>query len=402
MSLSVGQVKNQLTSILHGTQLNQITDLDGMFDRAGRQLLLDIDPQETKRVTQFVNPIYNAVYDYAAPDDLKGNRIIDIRPQANRKLGEVLAQNYNQDFDLYKSSGTPNFTINFNKGIKTVRINAPFLLPGVTVNECDSLTDNGTWTATGDASNLTLDSVNFASGSASLKCNLSVGGTAGQLVNSTIQSVDLTGFEEGALFAYVYLPTGSDFTSVTARIGSSVGDYVTATVTTTSTGNAFQNGWNLLSFNRVGATAVGTIDDTKITYLYFSFAYNGTAQVGVRLDGVVARLGKILECEYYSKFLFSNALTGAWQETVTDDSNLINLDTESFNLFFDLLSFFALQSQQGMNAIRYDGPFFGEAYKRDLERYKAIYKSEIQKPQSAYYRRQPRGYGAWIGNMFNR
>ena len=81
-----------------------------------------------------------------------------------------------------------------------------------------------------------------------------------------------------------------------------------------------------------------------------------------RINLVECILGTILEYEYYSKYLFRDAVTGAFQETVTDDSNLINLDTESYNLLFNLTTFLAVQQQQGLDAMFYDGNFFGQAY----------------------------------------
>jgi hypothetical protein len=401
---SVLNAKQDLTGNLHGTTLNQILDIDGLFNRTARQLLLEIDPQETKRIQQFTNPIYNSVYDYAVPSDLKGNRIIDIRPQANRDRNDVLGQIYNQAFDANKLGSTvPNFTIQHNKGTKTIRINAPFIKSGVTLNECDSLTTNGTWTASGDATDLGVNNVNYVSGGSSLKFNLTAAGTVGTLTNSTIFSTDLTEYlNQGCVFAYVYLPTGTDFTNVIIKWGSDAANYWTRTVAVDFAGNTFVNGWNLLGFNWLGATQVGTPDVTQTTYLSFSYTFNGTAQTAVGLDNVVIRLGQILECEYYSKYLFSDATTSGWQETVTDDSNLVNLDTESYNLFLNLLTHFAVQQQQGLNAMRYDDTFFGKAYAEAKKRYQQLYKSEVQKPQSTYYKMPQRGYSNWLTNWFMR
>ncbi len=49
---NVQDLKNDLTGILHGTTTNQIQNLDGVINRAARQLLLDVDPQETKRIVE--------------------------------------------------------------------------------------------------------------------------------------------------------------------------------------------------------------------------------------------------------------------------------------------------------------------------------------------------------------
>ena len=45
---SINSASQELQGLLHGTTLNQIEDIYGVYRRAGSQLLLDLDPQETK------------------------------------------------------------------------------------------------------------------------------------------------------------------------------------------------------------------------------------------------------------------------------------------------------------------------------------------------------------------
>jgi hypothetical protein len=111
-------------------------------------------------------------------------------------------------------------------------------------------------------------------------------------------------------------------------------------------------------------------------------------------------LGTILNYEYYSKYLFRNASTGTFQETVLLDSDLINLDTESYNLLTYKVAEFAVQQQQGLDATFFDGPYFANQYAAALIRYKAMYKSELQEPQSNYYAMPIKGYNRF-GNGFN-
>ena len=346
------------------------------------------------------NPIYNSVYDYALPVDVKGQRIIDLRPQVNRAPDDVFKQSYSQDFDATKILDDENsFNVNFNSGIKTIRINAPFIKEGALLNECDDITANGTWTAGGTASNLRMDNVNFASGSGCINFDLAAGGVGsiGWLENSTMTPIDSTEYlGQGALFNYIKFPAASNLTSVTLRWGTDSSNYWTSTQTVTQQNTVFQNGWNLIDNNWLGASKVGLPDETAVEYLRVSFTYDGTAQTAVGIDNIVARLGSMFELVYYSKYLFSTA-AGAWQETVTDDSNLINLDSESFNLFFDLVVLYALQQQQGINATRSDLQYFQKQYDDNLLRYKMLYKSEVSLPKSVYYKLPKPNYGRYVG-----
>lgn len=402
MAYNITALKSDLTGVLHGTTNNQIQGLDNLINRAARQLLLDCDPQETKRIVEFAAPIFNSVTDYPIAADLKGNKIIDIRPQVNRIPRDVWGQSYNQAFDLAKQNifqSVNMFTINFNTGLKTIRVNAPYINPPVIIDNVSAISANGTWATGGTASNLAVDNVNYVYGSGSLEFDTTTG--AGYIENSTMSEIDLTqSLNQSSIFTWVYVPTGADLTSVNVRWGSSSTDYWTSTVTLNQQGNAFVNGWNLCQFVWSTASTVGSPDVTAINYGRITL--NTTANMtACRVNVFESILGLIMEYEYYSKYMFRDAVTGAFQETVTDDSNLINLDTESYNLLFNLVAYLATQQQQGLDATFYDGSFFGQQYQQDLARYKSMYKSELQKPQSSYYRVPDVSNRRFLGRRFN-
>lgn len=368
-----------------------------MIDRSARKLLLDVDPQETKRTVEFVNPIYNGVFDYPIAADVKGNKIIDIFPQVQRLPYDIWLQAYNQAFDVGKQNiftSQNMFTMNFDTGIKTLRINAPYLNPPVIINQIEAIATNGTWAVGGTASNLSVNNTNFAQGAGSLQFDVTVG--TGYLENSDMTAVNLEDVEnQSSLFVWVYVPTGSNLTSVNLRWVSASGAYWSSTVTQNQQGVAFVNGWNLCEFVWSSASTTGSPDSTAIDYARISLAMTGT-NTGCLVNGLDSVLGTVLSYSYYSKYLFRDAITGAFQETVTDDSNLINLDTESYNLLFNLVAFYAVQQQQGVDST-YDASFFKKEYDDALVRYKSMYKSELQKPQSNYYSMPYKGYGGFLG-----
>lgn len=400
--MNITTFKQDITGIMHGTTLNQIQNINGVINRACRKLLLDVDPQETKRTVPITNPLYDQVYDYAIPSDLKGNCVIDIKPQVQRTLMDNFQQQYNKDFDLSKAFTLQDgFTINFNGSVKTIRINATNLNQGITINGVDSITSNGTWVASGDASTLTNDTINNAAGSGAIKFNLAASGSQGLLTNSTMSAVDMTAHEDvSSLFYYVYLQTASVFTSVRLRWGSDSTNYWESTATTDSQGNAFVNGWNLIQANWSSATQTGSPDVTAVDYVQVAYNYNGTAQTGCELDNIVSRLGTIYNIEYYSKYLFRDSITSAFQETVTDDSNLINLDTESYNLLLYQTAFLIAQQMQGQDALRFDANYWGNQYNEVLSKYKARYKSEITKPRTQYYTQPNASFRRFFGTRY--
>ncbi len=403
MSYSIQDVNADLEGILHGTTTNKIEGLEKLYNRAARQLLLDIDPQETKRTLQFATPIFSGVNQYAIAPDVKGNRIIDIRPQVDRTGQDIWIQTYNQAFDVAKNqcfAAGNMFTMNFNTGLKTLLINAPFLPAPLIPNQVSTIASNGTWAVGGGASALAVDNQNFVYGGGSLSFSLPNG--AGYMENSDMTAVNMTTYiNQGTLFLWAYMPTGSEFTSVNLRWGSSVADYYSVTATQTQQSTAFVNGWNLIEFPWVGASTTGTPDAAAVDYMRVTF--NTTAvQTAAKLNYITLALGAYLEYEYYSKYLFRDSVTGVFQERVTDDSNLINLDTESYNLFINLAAALAAQQQQGLDALFYDGSFFAQKYADGIARYKSLYKSEAQKPQTSFYIMPTNpGYGRYLGRRFN-
>ena len=70
MSFSITDLRSELSGMLHGTTLSQVENINGVFNRAARQLLLDIDPAETKRTTTLATPVFYNIYNYGLPDEL--------------------------------------------------------------------------------------------------------------------------------------------------------------------------------------------------------------------------------------------------------------------------------------------------------------------------------------------
>ncbi len=150
---------------------------------------------------------------------------------------------------------------------------------------------------------------------------------------------------------------------------------------------------------------VGTPNASAITYLRVTWNYTpakaGEVQYGVLLNDIASRLGQVFEYEYYSKYMFRNSLTGAFQETVTDDANGINLDTDSYNILFNQVAYLTAQQLQGLDAAFFDSNFFLQNYAQGVDRYKGLYKSEKQKPQQPYYGLPKPGYSSFLPRRWN-
>lgn len=403
MSYSISQLQTDLAGILHGQSTNAIFNLSGVINRAARQLILDCDPMETKRYAPVSGTVFNGVYDYSVPVDLKGNKVIDLLPQVNRCSSEVWLQAYNQAFDIRKGQpwSSDMFTINFNTGLKSIRINAPFFPPPIIIDPLNSLTGSATYTTAGGATTPVIDNINYAYGSGSLEFNLAAGQSTGGIAATLVSPVNLQAdLNQGTLFLWVYIPAPASMTSVTLQFGSSVSNYYQVSTSVTQQNTAFIAGWNLLAFPWLGATVVGTPNPASILNYNVSFAYDSTLQTAVRINYLNSNLGSILNMEYYSKYLFRTS-AGTWIENTTQSTDLINLDTDSYNLMTYLCAYIVVQQQQGLDALFFDANFFLQRYNDALAQYKAQYKSEIQLPQNTYYRPKRGGYSWYSGRWSN-
>lgn len=402
MSYTISTLINDISSVIHGTIANKVPNIYGHINRAARQVLQDVDPKETTRIVS-LGQVFNSTFDYALPVDVKGDRITDIRPQAGRTTRDVWSQDYATTFDTQKSLGISNaIYTQWNTGVKSIRIEAPSLTAPVTI--CDTSTTTN-WAATSGASTLTLDSTNYVAGNGALTFNLIAGQASGYIENSSLNQLDLSSHANiSTLFMWVYLPTGASITSVDLRWGSDSSNYYHYTITSTQQGTAFQNGWNLLAFPWVSATVVGTPVTTAIDYSRVTFAYNSTLQTGVKVDNITSTLGYIFEIQYYSKYLFRNSSTNAFQETVTDstDNNLIiNLDTESYNLLFNKVAFYVSQALQGADS-SYDATLWDSEYTHALTRYRAQNPSEAMKKGETYYKMPKKSFSRFNVGFWRR
>lgn len=387
MAYTISNAKSDLNGMLQGTTTDKITSINSLFNRAGRQLLLDIDPHETKRITQFnlFDSGSNDIYNYSSPSDLKGKKIIDIRPQINRSVRDNFSQQYDEEFDQYKARNTNKLNIQFDEGTKILRI-AKNLTAGTSINSLDDTENNGTWTAGDDAENLTQDKVNKKQGGASLNFDVDGSGTTASLVNSTMAEIDfgtdgVDHVNKSTLFQWAFFPSASVITSVNLKWGSSASNTWDRTITAPFFGS-FVDGWNLLNFDWNGATVTGSPDESAVNYLKTLITYDGVADTDFRLDQVISRLPEIWEQVYYSNFLFRTT-TGVWQEKTTKDSDLINLDTESYNVWLWKVAEYAAQQIEDLKDFV---TYFKNEYELSKKRYVAQNKGEVIQPQATYYR----------------
>jgi len=390
---TIAQVKTKINNKMHGTTIDDVTDFYSACQDAAEMMLSRIDPQETIRRASLANAVYDNVYDYAIPEDLKAPA--DLNPQANADQinNSSLSRTFSRELINRKKDN--QFAMVWRDTVQFLRFTRCLNTP-VVFDQADAITSNGTWTVGGNASDLELDTFNYVSGNGSLRADLA---TPGALTNVII------------------------------RIGSDSSNYYTKTVTTGHF-EAFKAGWNLLRFDYSSATTVGTPDPTDMKYVRRTVTYgaglsgyyektltnavdlsnNNYTQDGatfiyqffnsitslslIRIDNIVVSVATLYDITYYSNYLFrTNA--GTWISKPTVDTDIVNLSEVSYKIFeAEICRALAQQVQGVMGAFDYnywnnmlegDGTDNSDTREGLYDRYLRQFPSERLEGETMYY-----------------
>jgi len=265
--------------------------------------------------------------------------------------------NYFQEIGIDFLNAQPYLMVNMIQG-------KPFVM----LNNLNTTTANGTWSAGTGATNVRTDNQKYREGTGSVAFDgdgiaLSVG-----ILNSTMTAVDLTEYEnKGTITCDIELPDVVP-TSITMRWGSSAADYWERTVTVAQNGLAFIPGWNLLGFDWP-QTDTGTPVITAVNYIEVFVTNAAITTSTYRLDDIEARLGRQCTLRYYSKYLvISDAGVRKENFTATDDKTM--LAEKEVNILVWIATRIANQQLRQYNE--------GDRYENEIMRMIAEYK--LQQP----------------------
>jgi hypothetical protein len=91
------ELKNYINAGIKNKQ-GALISFDNIVNRAVRDVLGEVDIRSTKRIANLAPNLFNDIYDYAAPSDLKGKALIQLR-----KFGT------SETLDFYLTGDEPAF-----------------------------------------------------------------------------------------------------------------------------------------------------------------------------------------------------------------------------------------------------------------------------------------------------
>lgn len=168
--------------------------------------------------------------------------------------------------------------------------------------------DNDTnWVASNDAENISDDNYTYKEGSGSLRfdVNVSLSGLNRATLKRTVTAQDFYSQKDvGHFKCWVYLPTVTNFTSISFSWGSDASNYYKATTTAQEDGSAFEVGWNKLDFAWSDATQIGSPNDREITFYQFDFDYTADFESvnNFRIDYLRLNVPDKMILQYYTKY----------------------------------------------------------------------------------------------------
>lgn len=346
---------------------------------------LALDLRSTKRKSSLAPNLFNEIYQYTCPTDLKAQKIISLQPQTMvRDLHQNWELTAEDEFDRRKDTDTNLLAFSDRDFTRKLLISYNADDNGFVVSTLDALTGGGSWALFGDGTNLTVDNDQYVKGSASINWDISAaGGTTAGIQATDIPTFDLTDYASaGSVFVWAWVTSATNLTNYILRIGSDSSNYYSMTATTTNEGLSFAAGWNLLRFDFSGKSTTGTPDDDNCDYaaIYMTKTAGKISETDYRFDHIIVKKGQIFNLIYYSKYLWQNS-SGTYLEDSTADTDVLNVDTEEYNMLIEKCTEWAAREARETE----DATIAAQRFASLSRAYRKMYKSERLPQQDTYY-----------------
>lgn len=328
---TVGQLKDSVAGILTGTNLNNVTNLNGAIERGARILVQQADVPEASGIQPIT--LYSGVNYYLAPETIFGGAINLIRRQG--AASNPLDYNYKVPLDQFTRTKKylPNgymMSLEYKNGVGLLGISSPIPYPRVVIDPMNQTTG---WVAAGSASGLVQDTTNYYEAPASLRFLLT-GSSTGTLTKNLTNALTMSSYENvGVVFLAIQIPAGTtptDITSIALRLGSSSSAYDEVTETEGFLGAWVANDWLLVALDFATATSTGTPDWNAIDYIQVRIAHTATV-VNFRVGYLWMALPSPSEILFQSSAIFLPD-GGVPLQAITSDEDTIILNDAAYTL----------------------------------------------------------------------
>lgn len=327
---NVGQLKDEVTALLQGQTLANITNVNGALERAARTVVQQADIPEASGIEGIT--LFGGVYYYNAPNTIYGGALNLLRRQGDASS----PWDYNYKVFVDEFTRGKKFTANgymidfeYKNGVGVMGIATPNTFPKVVI---DPMNEVGNWTVGGSASGLTQDTTNYFEQPASLRFTLT-GASAGYIEETLTNPIDMSNYEgAGTIFLAINTPSASNLTSIVLRLGSDSSNYASVTATEGFLGAWGADDWLLVAFDLSTATNTGTPDFSTIDYTRVTINHAATL-TNFRVGSLFGSLPVPHELLFQSSALFLASGATNPTQTITGDGDTIILNDAAYNLY---------------------------------------------------------------------
>lgn len=323
---TVGNLKDSVSGLLTGLNLNNVSNLYGAFERAARNL---IQKAYVKEATGRSNiTLYDGVYDYSAPSNIFGGALVDLAIQGqSRAVTDYVYKRGIEVFDRNKGALPNGYMVSFEyrSGAGIMKVDNAVCQSRVIL---DQMSDSTKWTLAGTGTTSYTDETDYYASPASIRFNQTTG--VSTLTRTLSAQSDLTDYEGvGIIFLAIKIPSSS-LSSISVRLGSDSSNYFEVTETDGFLGTWIYNEWLLTSFDLANATETGTVDITKVDYAQIRITTTADL-TNIRVGQLFVALGTPHIAIYTSPAIFS--ASGTISDTITNDADSIILQRDAYTLY---------------------------------------------------------------------
>jgi len=395
MATTVSAVQTLVNQFIQDTSTVSVTAADRLaaISMAAAELLTELNLPQS--VLSYNFSYYDGINYYKLSSDIPSH----IEPgELRRKAGlNTRAVPFSRkdpnemNYIIDSGSGEDAFAIEQRDGSQYLVINHQSAYSAALVHDCDSLTNNGTWAVdatNSDATNLTLDDVEYTQGSAGFNFDIDVsqsGNNRATISTSDMTAIDMSDDENlSSLVFDVYIPDVTYISSFTTYWGDSASAYWSGSATTEFNGNAFVAGWNTVKVDWADTTMTGSPDATDIDYIRIDMNYNASQgdDTDFRIDNIRMIRPETLTYLYQSSYVGANSSgTKLLAFTATADVPFYSGAFDHFNIAVARRAAAILFDQMGMHA---DADRENGYYTNEINKYRKKFPSVHQKESKRF------------------
>lgn len=381
--ITINQISEILNSKNGGKPLSKIPNFYSLIYQAIVETRSAVDLPSSIRTVQLSNPIYSDIQRYPLPDDFSLGAIINLRP--------IIQNTEYYDFDRLNprqynienkySNIKYRYATKSIDGIEYLLFDADVSTPK-NINNCDSLTSNGSVGAIGATTNIEIDTLQKITGSGAISFDVGLGASNGVEIIG-MSSVDISDMKD--LFIYINIPNKTNLNGVKISVGQSSSDYFSGSTSIDFFGNSLSVGVNLIRIP-ISSLSITTGSPNLTDITYFRCEIIGTYSnivSGFKLDSITAQIGSLYEIDYYSNYQFKT-VSGARIQIPTSDSDIALLNDDELSIFLGkLIEIMSADLKQQTSAIDIS-QYGGTKLEKKIEDFKIKFPSLRQLPKTKY------------------